>query len=493
MLAIFFVLSSNAQPCTPAGDETTFGTNDVWIGYIYDNMNFTAYHGYVNEGITGNPNFDENFGGDQANYSVNGCPVYTESFSARYLLTKTFAAGNYQFIVGADDGYRLSIDGGSTWIIDRFYDQAYNFSSYTAALNGTYNLVIEFYENGGGNRLSFSVSAACVAGGSQTVSGTGDVWMGYIYQGTNFNTYNGTVTEGSTGNPNFDQNYGGNNTLYATSSCMVTTEGFSARYRLQKTFASNNYMFTIGGDDGYRLSLDGGNTWVIDRWADQGYNTTTYSTWLTGTYDMVLEYYENGGDNRLSFNVALNSLLPVELSYFDGRATNTAIQLNWKSASEINSDYYQVERSFNGTDFNNIGKINAATAIAEGTGNTYGFADASPLAGNNYYRLRMIDKDGKSALSAVIKILFNQHQGVRIYPAIVNNREVYLQTTGEIKSGTVTIFEMTGRQLQSVQLPSVLSAGQTVRLHLSALPPGNYALICSTGAGIKSKQLIIVQ
>lgn len=492
-IAVMVAITANAQPCTPSGDETSFGTSDVWIGYLYDNADFTSYHGYTNEGSPGHPNFDQNFGGDQVNYATNGCDVYTESFSARYKLTKTFTPGSYQFIVGADDGYRLSLDGGATWVINRFWDQSYNFTVYTATLNGTYDLVIEYYENGGGNRLSFSVSDACTPTGDESLYGTGNTWNGYIYQGTNFNNFNGTVTEGSGSSPDFNENFGGDNTLYVTSSCLVATEQFSARYRLQKTFAANNYIFTVGGDDGYRLSLDGGATWVIDRWWDQGYNTTAYSTSLSGTYNLVLEYYENGGGNQLSFNVALNSLLPVQLSYFDGKAIADAIQLNWKTTAEINTDYYQVERSANGTDFHAIGKVFTGSGLASGTEKLYGCNDASPFNGSNYYRLRMVDKDGKVNLSAIIKILFTQQQRISITPAIVTNQQALLQTGFELKNSRIDMFDMTGRKVKTIVLPSTVSPGTTIRLQLPAAPKGSYVLICSAGANIKAKKMIIVQ
>ena len=294
--AIFLTITAAYTPaCTALGDQVSYGTSNTWIEYLYDNLDFTSYMGYVNEGTPGNPNFDESFGGDNVNYNTNGCAVYTETFSARYKLTKTFAAGNYQFTVGADDGYRLSLDGGTTWVINNWNDQSYTITSYTTSLNGTYNLVIEYYENGGGNRISFNVQTACLGSEDQSIYGTGNIWNGYIYDRTNFNQYNGMVNEGSAAGPNFDENFGGDNVIYATSACGVQTETFSARYRLQKTMPNGNYIFTVGGDDGYRLSLDGGSTWVINQWNDQSYMSATYSTTLNGTYNIVLEYFENGG------------------------------------------------------------------------------------------------------------------------------------------------------------------------------------------------------
>jgi len=493
LLLLFVAHLLNAQVCTPAGDQTSYGSSDTWIGYIYDNIDFTNYSGYVNEGSAGNPNFDESFGGDYVNYSTNGCPVLTESFSARYKLTKTFAPGDYQFVVGADDGYRLSIDGGSTWIVDHFNDQAYTFSAYNVTLNGTYNLVLEYYENGGGNRVSFSVAAVCNPVDDPSIYGTNDVWRGYIYQGTNFNTYSGFATEGTSGNPNFDESFGGGNTLYTTSSCQVTTENFSARYRLQKTFAANNYSITVGGDDGYRLSLDGGSTWVINQWQDQAYNTTTYNAALSGTYNIVLEYYESGGSNEVSFTATVNSLLPVQLLGFNGQAAGKAINLNWKVGQEINTAYYQLERSENGVDFTALAKINAAALADNGTGKTYGYTDTAPFSGSNYYRLRMVDKDARYTVSAVIKIVMNDKTGISIFPSVVSHTPVFLKPAVDLKSGTVDVYDLNGRQLQQIRLPALVSAGQTITLTASINVPGNYVLICKSAGNIKAKQIIIVQ
>jgi len=68
-------MSSHATlPCSAPGDQTTYGTNNVWIGYAYQGKNFDTYYGYINEAITTSPNFDESFGGDQVNYTPMVAP-----------------------------------------------------------------------------------------------------------------------------------------------------------------------------------------------------------------------------------------------------------------------------------------------------------------------------------------------------------------------------------------------------------------------------------
>ena len=61
---------ATAQPCTPTGNETSFGTGNVWIGYGYNNLNFTSYRGFINVGTAGNANFDTDFGGNNGNLNT---------------------------------------------------------------------------------------------------------------------------------------------------------------------------------------------------------------------------------------------------------------------------------------------------------------------------------------------------------------------------------------------------------------------------------------
>ncbi|RZK44993.1 MAG: hypothetical protein EOO94_04760, partial [Pedobacter sp.] len=323
VVCLFSRFMVNGQACTPAGDQTTYGTNNVWIGYVYSGTNFNTYRGYVNEGITTNPDFDQSFGGANVTYNTNGCSVTTQAFSVRYRLRKTYTNQNIQFTVGGDDGYRLSIDGGATWLINRWADQGYVATATTAFMNGTYDIVLEYYENSGDNRISFSSASICTGSEDPSVYGTNNVWRGYIYQGTNFNTYKGVKTEGTTLNPNFDEGFGGDNVSISTIACPINTENFSARFRLTRFMSAGTYVFTIGGDDGYRFSLDGGATWVINMWNTQSYNISSYTVALNGTHDMVVEYFEASGQNRITFTMSA-SLLPVKLTSFSANAVSSS-------------------------------------------------------------------------------------------------------------------------------------------------------------------------
>ena len=129
-------------------------------------------------------------------------------------------------------------------MINGWVDQSYTVRTLTIALNGTYNMVLEFYENGGENRISFSVVQTCSGTENTNTYGANNIWNGYVYDGINFDIYAGMVHEGAAGSPDFDQNFGRTVMSYATSVCPVETETSSVRYRLTKTFDPGTYMFT---------------------------------------------------------------------------------------------------------------------------------------------------------------------------------------------------------------------------------------------------------
>lgn len=140
-------------------DNQTAAGNNSWIGHVYDgtnqtvlfNQNFTNYVGNYTEPQL----FDQSFGGDAACFQVraNGSPIniLTETFSVRYRMNSTLK-GLYAVQTGSDDGSRLSVNG--ELIYNDWNDHGYRSQNILLNLSGTSNLVLDYYENAGGNRIS---------------------------------------------------------------------------------------------------------------------------------------------------------------------------------------------------------------------------------------------------------------------------------------------------------------------------------------------------
>ncbi len=145
-----------------AGDQVTYGAGD-WIGYVYDDSNdprpsparvdfdTDKYRGFINQPF----NFDLDLAGNPLS-GPDLCADYDDRYSIRFRANADFAPGTYEFTVGGDDGFRLSIDGGATFILDEWRDQSYFVQTIQLCLDGNYDLVLEYYENGGVSRISFN-------------------------------------------------------------------------------------------------------------------------------------------------------------------------------------------------------------------------------------------------------------------------------------------------------------------------------------------------
>jgi len=501
LFLIFFLLCYgllSAQACsTAAGDQSTYGTNNVWIGYVYTNqdLNSANYQGYVNEGSAASPNFDEGFGGGGVNYNTNGCSITTTNFSVRYKLQQSFT-GNFTITVGGDDGYRLSLDGGATFPINNWNDHGYTTTSYNVNLTGVTNFVLEYYQNGGGNEVSFNIVQNCTGTGDTTVYGTGNIWNGYVFQGMNFQTYKGEVNEGSSADPGFDENFGNpagnNNNTYNTNSCAVQTYQFSARYRLTQTFAPGNYAFTVGGDDGVRLSLDGGNTFVVNGWQDQSYTVYNYNAVLSGAYNMVIDYYQNGGDDRVTYNQNF-TVLPITLNSFSATAKdNSQTILKWTTTNGVNFDHFVIQRSTNGSTFDDISTVAAATEGSTTT-QSYSYTDQDDYDGTLYYRLMMVSKDGKFSFSNVLSISLQKAKTIRIYPTVVESGTLFISAANAITAARLELFDMNGKRLQENDWSSLQGVQPVAVGGNGKLPAGAYIVRLSNNQTTLTKQMIIIK
>ncbi len=99
-------------------------------------------------------------------------------------------------------------------------------------------------------------------------------------------------------------------------------------------------------------------------------------------------------------------MLPVTYTSFTGKLDDKTVYLDWKTASEINSSYFEVERSFDGTSFKTVGLVLDGFASDNGA-RFYKFKDNSAvLQGKSYayYRLKQVDKDGKFNYSTVVAL-----------------------------------------------------------------------------------------
>lgn len=160
--------------------------------------------------------------------------------------------------------------------------------------------------------------------------------------------------------------------------------------------------------------------------------------------------------------------LPVRLVSFTASKENNAAKLNWTTSQEINSKEFVVERSTDGVRFENMTIVNARGASTTAT--SYQAIDTRPVPGNNYYRLKSVDLDGKFELSKVIKINFSKTFTVSLTPNPASSF-ITINLTNNREPLAMQLMDMHGRVVKTAIL-----SNQANPVSLTGLSKGLYLI-----------------
>jgi hypothetical protein len=173
------------------------------------------------------------------------------------------------------------------------------------------------------------------------------------------------------------------------------------------------------------------------------------------------------------FSVAAGPL-PVELLYFNARKEDETVFLKWATAAERNNRGFEVERSADGVHWTSLvwmPSLSSNTTRQQ----EYALLDEHPLRGLNYYRLRQIDRNGKTIVYPSVSVNMGGHNHFQIINNPVQQGELLLFLS-ETHSGnaTVRLFNAVGQLARSWQLEA--TADQTLPLDVSGLTGGVWFL-----------------
>jgi Secretion system C-terminal sorting domain len=212
------------------------------------------------------------------------------------------------------------------------------------------------------------------------------------------------------------------------------------------------------------LTAFAGNNGI--NWKNEGGNINTTTNLLT-----------TNGLNELSFITLANSdaALPVILSGFYIVCSGNETILQWQTAQESKSDYFGIEYSSDGLSW-----INAGVIAAKGNSNTfadYTFTDFSN--GKKYYRLKMVDKDGKFSYSNIIAIDCSSTRPVfNVYPNPCTDK-ITIQLPVANHNSTVTIRDIFGK---TIYQETINPGNSRFTFNVSALANGVYLLECQSAS-----------
>ncbi len=173
--------------------------------------------------------------------------------------------------------------------------------------------------------------------------------------------------------------------------------------------------------------------------------------------------------------------LPVELLHFTAKPDNQFIQLSWGVASELNNDFYSIEKSKDGFTFTQLGKVSGAGTVD--TAIEYEFRDEQPVPGLNFYRLSQTDYDGTTRSFPIEAVQFEGRytEASKCYPNPLKGDELFIKTGTEFDQTpiTLTLVDLSGKE---VYLTTVEPENHFIKL---IIPPttrnGTYLLNISNG------------
>ncbi len=179
--------------------------------------------------------------------------------------------------------------------------------------------------------------------------------------------------------------------------------------------------------------------------------------------------------------LVINEVLPLRLLSFTAKKENKTNLLNWTTTNEINVDHFDIERSRNGREFSRIGSVKAGQS-------NYYYTDNSPLTTANYYRLKMMDKDGKYEYSPIRLLTINNSQlPITIYPNPARDKVTVTHPAANT-AAQLQLTDMTGRILRRTKV-----AAEVVQatMNIKGLPAGKYNLTWSNGIVSHTQPLVI--
>lgn len=176
-------------------------------------------------------------------------------------------------------------------------------------------------------------------------------------------------------------------------------------------------------------------------------------------------------------------VLPVAITSFTATANLCSATLNWATATESNSKYYDVEAGSDGSTFNKVGEVKSKNSL---TGASYSYIDNGLTNGITYFRLKAVDNDGKFTYSQIVTVITNcNSSSLSVSPNPASN---LVKVQGMLAGSRMQLFDANGKKLTEF---TAISTNQTINVSMYA--NGVYILRVQATDGSVSNVKIVKQ
>lgn len=201
-----------------------------------------------------------------------------------------------------------------------------------------------------------------------------------------------------------------------------------------------------------------------------------------------------GGRNNLytvKFNLVCGSSLPVELLSFNAKPEGEKVAVTWSTASEINNDYFSVEKSKDGNWFSQFDQVRGAGN--SNSINNYKSYDYNPYTGDSYYRLKQTDYNGDYKYSNTVRVSIADELTCKIYPNPCFGEKVIVMLNGKKKEPVeITLFDSNGMVVYNSHEVFQRDGESGFPINPgSRLQAGVYMVVINTDAKSINKKLVV--
>ena len=241
---------------------------------------------------------------------------------------------------------------------------------------------------------------------------------------------------------------------------------------------------------------DGGSKYQVNFYlADRGTDVTNVAAqfYSTNAANVV-----NDGNGYLgsSYVKMGGVVLPVKFTAFSVIKKDNNAVLSWQVENESSlANFYEIERSLNGVDFNYLATIQLKNN--GNTSNNYIFTDLNLnsicAACNFHYRIKQVDKDGHFIYSEIKSIrLGEQTFAVSVFPNPVKNTTTITINNTQDENANIIINDALGKLIQSLPI-NLLKGLNTQQINMGAFAAGNYLLKVKTAKELKTINLVKIK
>lgn len=200
------------------------------------------------------------------------------------------------------------------------------------------------------------------------------------------------------------------------------------------------------------------------------------------------------GDALGPISYDATGILPIELISFIVNVNEDRVEIKWITASEVNNDYFTIEKSSNGKKWEQV-------SIVKGAGNSnqiveYFESDYSPIKGISYYRLKQTDFNGAYSYSSVVPVKYvknNNEPSISLFPSPVNRgKEVKIMFNDIFEEKILVVLrDVKGQDYYSKVILNVEDGVLTAIPIDSSLKSGVYLVTASSENQIYSKKILV--